>query len=340
MCDRPLKGFRIPGETKYKVTSPDMKYVYEKGGKWYAAGDELDPSKFEHGDIIKNYIPIPCGYCLSCRIAKAAEMANRCMLELQYHDYNSFITLTYDPDNIIYTNYTNVSTGETGTSATLFKKHYVDFIKRLRKRYPDNNISYILCGEYGETTARPHYHAIIFGYRPRDLVFYKLNSRLQPLYNSPELQKMWNKGFVVVGDVTKDSCNYVCRYVTKKLYGNYGYEEYQMRGRIPPFIVSSKRPAIGKRWYDDNSDWCLDYNISYSTADGGVSFKAPRYFKKLAQKEGLMIEYTQRHDLLNEVLYKNDLHVSDYNDLERSKQGLAHERTAKARNMAFKRDKL
>lgn len=43
----------------------------------------------------KEIIQLPCGQCIGCRIDRSRQWANRCMLELQYHDSAYFVTLTY-----------------------------------------------------------------------------------------------------------------------------------------------------------------------------------------------------------------------------------------------------
>lgn len=346
MCDRPLRGFKIGytknGKPDYLICSSNVDFVFlDSNGKWNKMHGDIP--KTLKNDYIKEFQPIPCGCCLSCRLTRAAEMADRCMLEMKNHDKACFITLTYDDEHIIRTRYVNKETGETGISETLFKKHYQDFIKRLRKHYPDNNIRYVLCGEYGDTTFRPHYHAIIFGYEPADKQYYSINKRGQILYNSMELQKLWNKGFVVVGDVTKDSANYVCRYVTKKLYSDLGQELYQDKGRIPPFIVSSKRPAIGKTWYENNKEWCFDHQISYSTPDGGHSFQAPRYFKKLREKDLSLyknLKYNKIEDLKNHVGYLEEVDYKNRSNASKESVSQIKERRSKSKAAVFNRDSI
>lgn len=344
MCDRPLKGFKIGytknGKPDYLICSPEVKYVYKDSyGHWHKSYDYTSSDFAIVSDVVRDFQIIPCGSCLSCRINRAGEMADRCMLEMKYHDEACFVTLTYSDDFLIQYNYRRRDTGEVGTASTLFKKHYVDFIKRLRKAYPGSDIRYVLCGEYGEQSDRPHYHAIIFGFKPHDLIVYSYNKRNQPLYISEELNRLWRLGFCIVGDVTKDSANYVTRYVTKKLYSDLGSESYQAIGRIPPFIVSSKRPAIGKRWYDDNKDWCFDHQISYSTDTGGRSFNAPRYFKKLRDKEGCSSLYLDvKDDQKNRVNSSQLKHNRDFTDHSFEDMAEAKERNMNAKNKAFMRN--
>lgn len=43
---------------------------------------------------------IPCGRCIGCRLEYSRQWANRCMLELQYHDSAYFVTVTYDDEHV------------------------------------------------------------------------------------------------------------------------------------------------------------------------------------------------------------------------------------------------
>lgn len=46
------------------------------------------------------YIPIPCGHCIDCRLSKGKEWSARCMLETQYYNDCYFLTLTYDDEHL------------------------------------------------------------------------------------------------------------------------------------------------------------------------------------------------------------------------------------------------
>lgn len=351
MCDRPLRGFEI-GKTKngkpnYLICSSDIDFIYtydnvkgyrpDGSEKWIKMHGKV-PKSLNHYYIDK-YQLIPCGSCLSCRLTRAAEMADRCMLEMQYNEKACFLTLTYDDEHIISTNYERRDTGEIGTSQTLFKKHYIDFIKRLRKN-TGLKISYVLCGEYGSSSDRPHYHAIIFGYFPDDAVPWSKNKRGQWLYTSEELCKLWRQGYVVVGECTKDSANYVCRYVTKKLYGDLAEDKYKMRGQLPPFIVSSKNPAIGKRYFDDHPD-CVKSTLSYSTYEGGHTFKPPRYFKKLYEKlDEFDKNYAEGLDKSNESMISLNRNRCLWTDMTYEQESEAKERSSKSKALNFKRDSV
>ena len=44
------------------------------------------------------------------------------------------------------------------------KKEFQKFMKKLRKKYPQKKIKYMVSYEYGEKLYRPHIHAIIYGH--------------------------------------------------------------------------------------------------------------------------------------------------------------------------------
>lgn len=90
MCYRPLHGFVI-GETEngkrdLKVCSNDVEAIRKKDGNWV-------PSSFAFGTCFE-YIDIPCGQCIECRLAYSRQWATRMMLEAQDHKGCYFLTLT------------------------------------------------------------------------------------------------------------------------------------------------------------------------------------------------------------------------------------------------------
>ena len=45
-------------------------------------------------------LTLPCGQCVNCRLNRSQEWAIRCVHEASLHSQNSFITLTYNNDNL------------------------------------------------------------------------------------------------------------------------------------------------------------------------------------------------------------------------------------------------
>src|SRR6185436_16893236 len=106
---------------------------------------------------------------------------------------------------------------------------------------------YFHCGEYGEQLGRPHYHALLFNYDFDDKRFFSQRGG-NSVYTSDKLSRLWGNGFSVIGEVTFDSAAYVARYVMKKVTGVRAEEHYQ--GRRPEYTTMSRRPGIGKGWYE------------------------------------------------------------------------------------------
>lgn len=291
-CTHPLKGFyTFQQNTKFKDDYNHIKYRGDK--KIKVTSSKVDHLELIQGKIVKcydskisqfaervfsEYIDIPCGKCIACRLRRSREWANRCMLELQYHDSSYFVTLTYNDDNLPFVTYIDED-GYYKYHSTLVKKDLQDFMKRLRKNYKyDNHLKYYACGEYGDNTHRSHYHIIIFGLRLDDLQYYKKSDLGFNYYTSEFLNKVWKKGFVVVTDVSWETCAYTARYIMKKQLGKDSWI-YDDLGIEPEFTTMSLKPAIGYQYFLDHKDEIYDLDKIYiKTESGGKQFKPPKYF--------------------------------------------------------------
>ena len=94
-------------------------------------------------------LSLPCGRCIGCRISYSRDWAVRCVAHADMFLNNSFITLTYQDSKL-------------PVNGSLDYTHWVKFMKRLRKKF--GRVRYYMCGEYGETFGRPHYHACLFNF--------------------------------------------------------------------------------------------------------------------------------------------------------------------------------
>lgn len=96
--------------------------------------------------------------CINCRKSRAWEITVRALAEKQADPLSpaSFITLTCDDAHL----------PQVFPGGKLYHKPWQDFAKRLRKKI--GPFRFLMCGEYGETSHRPHYHAIIYGHDLRD----------------------------------------------------------------------------------------------------------------------------------------------------------------------------
>jgi len=217
-------------------------------------------------------LTIPCGQCVGCRLERSRQWAVRCVHEASLHEDNCFITLTYN----------NESLPEDGS---LNKKHFQDFMKRLRKKYKNKKIRYYHCGEYGDKNFRPHYHAIIFGLEFDDQKLFTVNNG-EKLYTSEKLEKLWPFGFSTIGTVTFESAAYVARYVMKKVNGKNAKNHYErvdsntgeIYSLVPEYNTMSRRPGIAAGWFDKYKD---DVYPSDNIHLREKTFRPPKFYDKM-----------------------------------------------------------
>ena len=261
------------------------------------------PKGFEGDNNIPGIVTVPCGKCIGCRLDYSRQWANRCMLEMQYHDEAWFVTLTYDQAHVPLSWYDDPNTGEAFQAMTLRKRDFQLFMKRLRKAYEPQKIRYFAAGEYGDKKLRPHYHAILFGLHLDDLEVYEDHVGDFTYYTSKKLQSVWDsgldnfgvmcysddavgtlstatRGMVIVAPVNWQTCAYVARYVVKKQKGP-ASEVYKLHNIEPPFSLMSRKPGIGRQYYDDHPDLYDYQSINISTEEGGRKFRPPKYFDRL-----------------------------------------------------------
>lgn len=229
------------------------------------------------------------------------------MHEKQFHAENAFITLTLSDEN---------------NTGSLDYREFQLFLKKLRQyvvrnlpkskqeptkgtplctrnatenlfeKFPKSRkykirlqlIRYYMCGEYGEKTKRPHYHAILFGYDFKDKKILSTRGG-NKLYTSETLDKIWGKGHATIGEVTFESAAYVARYIMKKVNGKNQNEHYQeldtetgeIKIREPEFNHMSLKPGIGARWLEK---YATDVFPEGRVVVRGHQSKSPKYYDK------------------------------------------------------------
>lgn len=186
------------------------------------------------------------------------------------------LTLTYSQDDL-------------PTGATLVKSHVSSFLKKLRRRIQPTKVRFYACGEYGDENLRPHYHLVLFGFRPMDGKMVS-GTEGRPRYTSAMLEKIWGYGFVEYSEVVPETCAYVARYVTKKITGEPAkkhYERFDSRTGeiyevIPEFALMSRRPGIGLNHYEQHK---TDIYPDDFIVLNGRRAKTPRYYDRQLEKE-------------------------------------------------------
>lgn len=243
-------------------------YRFRYGGGKTSAPFFSIPSDFFHVPGKLERIALPCGQCIGCRLERSREWAVRCVYEASLYQNNCFITLTYDPEHL-------------PPDMSLKKKDWQDFMKRLRKHYPDKKIRFFACGEYGGQTFRPHYHAILFNHDFIDLIEETKMTEygLSRYKHSPTLEKIWGKGLCSVGEMTFESAAYCARYCLKKVNGDAA--EWHYFGREPEFALMSRMPGLAAEWWNKFKKDVTGMDCTFSR---GVKAPVPRYFDKLLEK--------------------------------------------------------
>lgn len=238
----------------------------------------------------REYAPfqLPCGKCISCRLEYARQWAVRCVHESMMYEQNSFLTLTYSDENL-------------GNS----KLRYIDFqlfFKRLRKKvfnerlkasglnyslfkslekherdawHDKHGVGVFVTGEYGDRTKRPHWHCIVFNWRPDDAQYHYTSETGHKVYTSQKLADLWPFGHSEIGEVTFESAGYVARYAAKKLVHGPDGHDYE------PISKKSNRRAIGKRFLEKY--WKDIFNYGELVLPSGQRCAIPRYYEKWLQ---------------------------------------------------------
>lgn len=205
-------------------------------------------------------IEVPCGRCDGCLLERSRQWAVRCLHESKLHAANVFVTLTYEdmPEN-----------------GSLRPRDFVLFMKRLRLVH--GGVRFFQVGEYGETTLRPHHHALLFNCFFEDRRYLKSREDVE-LYTSAELDRLWSHGQCTVGNVTFESAAYCARYTLKKVFGD---AEGHYHGRIPEYVTMSRRPGIGAGFVEK---YRKDVYPSDEVVVRGVPCRPPRYYDLALEK--------------------------------------------------------
>jgi len=276
------------------TTAYRSRLVNEKSGKRSLVFKESD-------GLAGSELQIPCGGCIGCRIDRSQQWATRLMHEAKYHDQKCFITLTYDDDHL-------------PASGSLDKKAHQLFFKKLRKHlnpaplkkgHPHfKEIKYFLCGEYGDSTGRAHYHAILYGVDFADRRTHNKNEQGHQLWKSATLDRLWGQGHCLIGEVTHESCAYVARYIMKKITGDQAEDHYRridpITGEVtnlyPEFIRMSLKPAIGKTHFEKYKN---DFYPSDRAVVKGREVPVPKYYDRLLDRENpdLLVEMKEARKL-------------------------------------------
>ncbi len=292
--------------------------------------EEIRKSGKYYVQTTQERINLPCRKCPGCVVNKANDWATRAVIEASAWKNNCFLTLTYNEKNL-------------PKRRNLCKKDMQDFWKRLRKRisgieswnykgkieYP---IRFFYAGEYGPKTFRPHYHAGVFNWFPEDAKLYGYGHHNNEYYTSETLNKIWGKGYVIVGKLTYESACYIARYTFKKLSNSLKKNEIehwqlceeatgselaylqelfeekilQPKNEVPEFIETSRRGGIGLAgWYKNEQQLIKNFGVFVKTANKKVILKKLPLFIKQKWADVERENYNTRAEAEREFIARN-----------------------------------
>lgn len=213
-------------------------------GRWYAC---------------KEYIQVPCGKCLNCRIDRRNTLEDECNYEYSKFGYGCFLTLTYDDPHIL----SLLRKDKNGnTVATLQRSDYRNFIKLLRRNIDyyklsnnttcNKNFKYLVVGEYGgngQKFDRPHFHILLFG------LDFKVCRKL--------FSNTWKGGFTDARPILKGGIRYVLKYCDKQQSNQEAEKLYDDNNIERPFCFHSI--GLGSGLWKDNLNFIKNNNYCYQT---------------------------------------------------------------------------
>lgn len=216
---------------------------------------------------------VPCGRCAWCRRRKQDDWFFRLSFEARLWPYVSFVTLTYDEDNVpvvasdsdgvlrYFRGYDFVRHSDVQVNSFCYMDDVVKYFKRLTKTINSQKVhqqfymkssgqfylkssqpgrKYICVPEHGSISGRPHYHFILFCSTDVDCSF------------------DWPYGGVVQGPADLGSFRYVTKYLLKGGLSDYGR------------LMCSR--GIGSRY--------LELSQVADNCDSDHKFYLPRYLRE------------------------------------------------------------
>lgn len=184
---------------------------------------------------INQPIELPCGRCDGCQLDKRKRLGVQVYHESKMHDYSCMATFTYDDEH---------------NPGVIVKEDAQKLMKRMRSRPNNLKFKYLIAGEYGENTHRPHFHMAIMGYDFLGGRGVQMVGKDQ--YMNPMLTGIWGNGAVHIVPLTIERCMYVTGYCMKKM----GEED----------AWHSHSTQLGKTWLEKH--WKSVSNVGHIVING------------------------------------------------------------------------
>lgn len=155
-----------------------------------------------------------CGKCIPCRVGYRIPWEYRLYQEYKKHNYQGcFCTLTYSDDKYDINNGLNY-------------EHIQNYHKRLRSQ--GLKFKFFVVGEYGEHTARCHWHELLFGvpYEARHFLFKNWSWCYEPMF--------------VVSPITTGRIRYCLKYLDKESVSVNDWEDGSKQRNFEFLLDSAK----------------------------------------------------------------------------------------------------
>lgn len=134
-------------------------------------------------------------------------------------------------------------------------------MKRYRKSIEPRQIRFYALGEYGPTTFRPHYHAIIFSASWDDF---------------PNIRKLWGHGNIKFEPINPSRIHYITKY-----HVNANPSLSKELKIEPEFTLMSRRPGIGAKYLETAKHGHHNRYIEIN----GYKMRMPRFFAQKLYSE-------------------------------------------------------
>lgn len=204
---------------------------------------------------------VGCGKCGACRYNRRVDWSFRISQQAKVSSNVTFVTLTYC-DGMVPISQNGLLTLES-------RKELGGFVKCLRRKqdqFTDRKLKYVMVGEYGTRTDRPHYHYI----------FFDLHTEFD---DGVEILKLWEKGVPHVVKVTDALIHYITKYhVTARDMKR--LEEGD--DRMKEYFNSSN--GIGINYVEKNGDWHVK-NMYSHVVNNTFKQRMPQYLKNKIFKD-------------------------------------------------------
>lgn len=276
---------------------------------------------------------VPCGRCPPCGIENGRMLGVRCVHEAQIVQEETGLgsvmcTLTFDDAHL----------PDDRSASKPFAQAWLQRVRDIIGPF-----RYLLVAEYGGRTGRVHYHCLLFGVDFADRVPFQMRTHGMA-WRCPLLTRLWPYGATEFYDLNLKNASYCTRYAVKQVGGRADEDRIWQTFVAPdgepfeaqvlkPFLLSSRRPGLGARWFEKYRSSC--FPSDFVVVDGH-RLPVPRfYLNKLPEAERLAVLERREARRIERL-------GAEYNPVQEAEQRVMdyQQRTARQANIRENRARL